>query len=273
MDRLTLSLATLLTCAALPAFAACGSEPYCEIDGGRYQIALPEPQEGKIPAVMFLHGHGGTSEGVLKMQEMVQSFTKAGYAVIAPDGMPRPNGPQSWSFREGSSSRDDFAFLPAVLVDAGARFNLDTEHSVLAGFSAGAFMVNYLACKEPQAFSAYLPISGGFWRPQPESCAGPVRMYHSHGWSDETVPLEGRMLGQGRFIQGDIWAGLELWRETFACETPAPNRIWQQEDLMLREWSCGEGSLRFELFPGGHKVPNGWADRVLDWLALQRLKG
>ncbi len=282
------SVATALSMTAGAGLAACGAQPApCALAGGTYEITLPQGPGGAIPAVMFLHGYGGSGAGVLRMTGMVEALTARGYAVIAPDGAPRPDGPRSWSFLPGLGSRDDFAFLPQVLRDAERRFGIEGDASVLAGFSSGAFMVNYLACAEPGAFAAYLPVSGGFWRPQPTACAGPVRLYHSHGWMDGTVPLEGRALGGGRFLQGDIWAGLELWRETLGCDSHAPETKWQEQDgqLLLRGWSCdvgavgadrgadgaggfdgAGGSLTFELFPGGHRVPPGWADRVLDWL-------
>ncbi|TNJ43941.1 PHB depolymerase family esterase [Phaeobacter sp. B1627] len=301
MVRVIWGVAAALSLTAGAGLAGCGAEPgACRLPGGTYEIVLPPEQTGAIPAVMFLHGHGGSGAGVLRMSAMVETLTARGYAVIAPDGAPRPNGPRSWSFLPELGTRDDFTFLPQVLDDAGRRFDIDVEASVLAGFSSGAFMVNYLACREPDAFAAYLPVSGGFWRPQPATCAGPVRIYHSHGWLDRTVPLEGRVLGGvtggRRFIQGDIWAGLQLWRETLGCDNHTPDAIWrhQEEQLLLRSWSCGSGegsetgaggetgeggaesegreeggsggALTFELFPGGHMVPPGWADRVLDWL-------
>lgn len=263
------SLAGLaLAWVASGAAAGCGPSPEpCEVAGGSYHIVLPQTVEGPVPSVVFLHGHGGSGEGVLRMREMVAAFATAGYAVIAPDGAPRPNGTRSWSFRGDLATRDDFAFLPEVLADAADRYDIDAERSVLAGFSSGAFMVNYLACKTPEAFAAYLPVAGGFWRSMPETCTGPVRLYHSHGWRDGTVPLEGRILGNGRFIQGDIWAGFDLWRQAMGCKSPAPDQAWQEGDLMLREWHCGaKAELRVELFPGGHMVPEGWAERVITWL-------
>ncbi|NIZ14836.1 PHB depolymerase family esterase [Phaeobacter sp. HF9A] len=267
----TVKLATALAALSATtgiAYAGCGAqEAACTLPDGSYEIILPADHDAPVPAVMFLHGHGGSAKGVMRMSTMIESLMARGYAVIAPNGTAQDDGPQGWNFMPGSAGRDDFAFLPEVLEDAATRFDIDPQHSVLAGFSSGAFMVNYLACAEPESFAAYLPVSGGFWRPQPEDCAGPVRLFQSHGWSDQVVPLEGRMFNGGRYIQGDIWAGLELWRDTNHCATHAPDKIWQQEDRMLRQWDCGSGAeITFELHPGGHMVPQGWADRVIDWL-------
>jgi polyhydroxybutyrate depolymerase len=268
MDRMIPLLATIATLTLVEGAAACDTpETACRLDTGSYQIVLPDTPADQTPAIVFLHGHGGSAKNVMNLEQMVTGFTARGYAVIAPNGARGAQGVRSWSFLPEFGGRDDFTFVQDVLKDAVKRFDVDPEHSVLAGFSSGAFMVNYLACRDPDAFTAYLPVAGGFWRPQPKECEGPLRLYHSHGWADRVVPLEGRILGGGRFVQGDIWAGLELWRDTLGCETHAPAEIRQNGDLMMRSWSCGDGAaLTFELFPGGHRVPSGWAGRVVDWL-------
>lgn len=268
------ALAAFLTITLGPHMAqACGSGEPCETENGTYEIVLPE-QPDSAPVVLFLHGYGSSGRGVLGIKPMVESIKARGYVLIAPDALPRPNGNRSWYFLSGFGPRNDMTFLQEVVEDAADRFNTDREDVVLAGFSAGGFMVNYGACAEPGAFAAYASVAGGFWRPQPETCAGPVRLYHSHGWVDGVVPLEGRPLGGGRFVQGDIWAGLELWREVNGCGSHAPTSKRRDGDLLIRSWDCGAGAeIVFELFPQGHQVPKGWADRMLDWFEMARPEG
>lgn len=249
-----------------PAQAGCAdAASACEIATGSYHIELPQAEAVRGPAVLFLHGHGGSGENALRNRAMVEALLAQGYAVIAPDALPR-RGTRSWTFFPGWEGRDEVGYLQQVAADATARFDLDRDDMVLAGFSAGAFMVNYLACAEPESFAAYAPIAGGFWRPQPESCAGPIRLFHSHGWADSVVPLEGRFLGGGRFQQGDIFAGLELWRVTNGCAEQAPERRWQEGELLRRHWDCGLGAdIEFLLYPQGHQVPGDWARWMVDW--------
>lgn len=252
------------------AVAGCGPEPgeVCNLTGGSYHIVLPEVAEAAQPgpAVLFLHGYGGSGAGSLANQVMVKVLTARGYAVIAPDALPRRGGPRSWTFFPGWQGRDEIAFLQEVAADAAGRFDLDRDTMILAGFSAGGFMVNYLACAAPTAFAGYAPIAGGFWRPQPADCAGEIRLFHSHGWMDSVVPLEGRYLNGGQFQQGDIFAGLELWRDTNGCDDHAPDQRWQAGDVLRRRWDCGAGAdIELLLFPGGHQVPSWWSDQLLDW--------
>jgi polyhydroxybutyrate depolymerase len=250
--------------------AACGPQSgACEISQGSYHIELPlraDSEAATLPAVLFLHGYGGSGEGSLRNKAMVRGLTERGYAVIAPDALPRREGRRSWSFFPGWQGRDEGVFLQQVAQDAADRFGLDRDEMVLSGFSAGAFMVNYLACTAPEAFAAYAPVSGGCWRPQPEGCVGAVRLFHSHGWTDAVVPLEGRFLGDGQFQQGDIFAGLELWRVTNQCAGQAPDTRWRDETVLRRRWACGPGAdIEFVLFPEGHQVPNKWPGWMLDW--------
>ncbi|WP_254604106.1 hypothetical protein [Leisingera sp. ANG59] len=141
---------------------------------------------------------------------------------------------------------------------------------MLAGFSVGTFLVHYLACRDPAGFAAYAPVSGAFWRPQPERCTGPVRLLQVHGWRDEVVPLEGRVLGGGRFEQGDVFAALEAWREANGCASHAPGRAWSTNGLLRRRWDCGPGAgIDLVLFDGGHTVPKGWAGLIADWFEDQ----
>ncbi|WP_052257725.1 alpha/beta fold hydrolase [Leisingera sp. ANG-DT] len=272
--RKAAAAAALAAVCGSAAMAECGAEAgACSIEEGQYQIVLPDPAgaEGAVPVVMFLHGYGGSSSSVLRNRTLVAGLTQRGYAVIAPEGLRRDgSGPQSWGFGPFTGGRDEGAFFAAVLADAAEQFGTSRSQTVLAGFSAGAFMVHYLACRDPAAFAAYAPVSGAFWRPQPERCNGPVRLLQVHGWRDEVVPLEGRILGGGRFEQGDVFAALEVWREANACTSHAPDRAWSADGLMRRRWDCGPGAdIELVLFDGGHTLPKSWAELMAEWFEDQ----
>lgn len=261
-----LALALLATSAQ----AGCGDDgAACKLADGEYHIALPPNPVASPPVVMFLHGAGGNGANVINNRGMVGALLRRGYAVIAPTGSRSFRGRENtnWVFYPGWKGRNESEFLQHVVGDAAARFGVDRRRVLLTGFSAGGFMVNYLACATPRAFAAYAPVSGGFWRPHPAACGGPVKLFHTHGWSDRTVPIEGRELGNGRFVQGDVFAGLEIWRQANGCAGHDPTGYSETGQFWRRKWTgCMPGSaLEFALFPGGHGVPSGWADMVLDW--------
>jgi polyhydroxybutyrate depolymerase len=254
-----------------PALAECAGEAGpCTIATGTYNLRLPEGAAESVPALMFLHGWGGSGDGTMDNTGMVETVLARGFAVIAPDGMPREGrAGRSWSFHPDlPAARDETAFLKAVADDAATRFGIDRSRILLGGFSIGGSMVSYLACADPGAFAAYAPVAGSFWRPHPAGCAGPVKLLHTHGWTDVTVPLEGRNLGSGA-SQGDVFQAMQIWRATNGCTRMLPDAFGEDGVFWLRRWTrCTPGSaLEFALHPGAHGVPKGWATLALDWFA------
>lgn len=265
---------------ALPAVAEpCGvPRGECPTEHGFYRLAMPPGNEGgSVPAVMFLHGWGGSSEGVMRNAGMLAELGARGYALIAPEGerTSAQREQKNWAVRDGRNyERDDIAFLREVLDDA-AGHGIDRGRVLLAGFSRGASMVWDVACHAPEMARAYAPVAGAFWEPLPERCEGAVDLFHTHGWSDRTVPLEGRAVAGGTLTQGDTFASLRILRAALGCNPQMPDTAPTsgEDDLWLRNWShCPGGALDLMLHPGGHRLPDGWLGRALDWFEA-RLAG
>ena len=152
--------------------AACGaSDEPCKVPLGAYYVAAKPRADGdatKRPAVIFFHGAGGSGAEVLGESSLLRAFVEAGYVAIGPVGLVRPNNSfgTGWSFHPlFSQQRDERAFAHQVLDDAADRFGIDRDKVLMTGFSIGASLVWYMACKEPGLATAYAPIAGGFWRP------------------------------------------------------------------------------------------------------------
>lgn len=256
----------------------CGlGENACQIELGEYNIELPKRSDPnvKIPAMIYFHGAGGSGQRSLKNREMVETFIKRGYAVIAPSGLERPNskfGP-GWSFHpDREKRRDELAFSKAVLDDAARKFNLDRDRILMTGFSIGGSLAWYLACQDPNVAKAFAPVAGAFWRPHPsaEDCSGPVKLLHTHGWVDGTVPLEGRPIGpldNPRIVQGDVFYGLQLMRQVNGCKGLKANKFDTSGRFWKRWWTQCEpnSALQLNLHQGGHSVPKGWASEAINW--------
>jgi polyhydroxybutyrate depolymerase len=268
--RLFAKLLATFTACATSAFASCGTDPNpCTVPLGTYHIALPEtPRAGK-PSVIFLHGAGGKGMDARANTGMSNAMLKRGYALIGADGLPRPGKfGTGWYFHpDFPRKRDEVAFFQQIKQDVASRFGLNPDKILLAGFSVGGSMVSYVACQAPDSFFAYAPIAGSFWRPHPTGCAGPVRLFHTHGWSDGTVPLEGRTIGSVGVTQGDVWHAMEIWRATNGCDLLRPDAFNTKGPFWRRRWDkCANGSaLEFALHAGGHGIPMGWSDMALDW--------
>jgi polyhydroxybutyrate depolymerase len=245
-----------------------GAAAPCKLANGTYHIVLPPDATGPVPAIMLLHGYGGEGVGTIRNTAMVSLMLARGYAVIAPDGQPRDSGAgRSWDFHpDRPATRDETAFLIAVADDAAAKYRIDRDKMLLAGFSIGGSMTSYVACAAPQAFAAYAPVAGSFWRPHPTACAGPVRLLHTHGTADRTVPLLGREIAPG-FVQGNVFEAMEIWRDTNGCPSPAPDKTETLGIYEVQHWDhCAPGTqLAFALHDGGHSIPKGWAKMAIDW--------
>lgn len=259
--------------ASAPAMA-CGDGTACQIGERTYHMAVPDAQPRG--AVIYLHGWGGNGKGALRSRQMVDGFLAHDFAVVAPDGLPRAGGMgRSWAFHPQSAAgqQADIAFLTAVRDDVMARLDLPQNTLILAGFSIGGSMTAYTACAQPTAFAAYAPLGGHFWRPHPIDCAGPVRMLHTHGWTDTTVPLEGRVVNRvpvtdpDAFAQGDVFHAISLWRRENGCVHLRADRFVTDGPYLRRAWDrCDPGTaLELALFPGGHIVPGDWPDLVINW--------
>ncbi|MGX9355554.1 alpha/beta hydrolase family esterase [Roseobacteraceae bacterium S113] len=226
MKHIAAAATLALTCTAPVTAQACSAETPCEVADGEYYIALPESVAGApMPALVYLHGFGGTGAGVFGNRGLVDAVLARGYAFVAPAGMMMEgrNG-ASWSFHPNlPQRRDEISFLHDVRDDLVETHGIDADKIVLTGFSIGGSMTSYLACAAPESFSAYMPLGGSFWRPHPGGCEGDVRLLHTHGWTDGTVPLEGRVLrgsdirDVGALAQGDVFHAMDIWRVTNDC--------------------------------------------------------
>jgi polyhydroxybutyrate depolymerase len=266
--------------ASPPALATEAAQPCgdaknpCVVALGDYHAAVPVKPvaAGETrPAVLFFHGAGGLGTSVLAQTSYLRPFVEAGYVVLGANGLTRPTNAfgTGWSFRpEGPQQRDELAFAKEVLDDATSRFAIDRRRVLVSGFSIGGALVWYLACREPGLGAAYAPLAGGFWRPHPTACAGPIDLLQTHGWRDRTVPLEGRPLRGGELHQGDIFEGLQLWRRVNGCTGVRPDAFETGSVFWRRTWTACESGreISLVLHPSDHDdIPREWAGVARAW--------
>jgi len=258
-------LAALLLALPTVAFAQCGPDAACEIDGGTYHMIVPETVAENAPALIFFHGHNATGQMIFR-GGIKSDFADAGWVVIAPNGTPiQGRQPRRWAGREGSE-RDDVAFTLDVLADAQTKASIDPGRVYVAGFSAGGSMAWLVACNAAEHFAGFASISGALREPNDTSdCPNaPVRFLQIHGFADNQVPFEGRAIRD--WHQGSLWDSLALARAANQCRSH-PDTIEIRERFRCRDWnaSCSNGAIKFCEHDGGHGLPRGWTSLAKDW--------
>ena len=154
----TLSLVLL----ASPHRAACGRRGLwrrrampCRVASGSYHAAAAESRLPPAPrpggAVLPWRRRARVA-ACSSPARICSPFVEAGYVVLGADGLMRPGNAfgTGWSFRpEGPQQRDELAFAREVLADAVQRFGIDRNRILVSGFSIGASLIWYLACRDP----------------------------------------------------------------------------------------------------------------------------
>lgn len=232
---------------------ACGENSDCFVASGDYRILLPSkrPSDKKIPAMIYIHGLGGSSKDVMNRNRMRRVAKELGVALVAVNGRAG-----SWSFPNGverGKVRNEFTYFREVVRDLKKRFPIDGQKIVAAGFSIGASMTWNLACRTPDDYAGFIPLSGTMWRPQPNKCVRPVgEIYHSHGSADRIFPLEGRVVRGKR--QGAILDTFELMAKQDQCTRKVIRETKSRGVKCRYHRNCGGETLRLCLDGGTHEV-------------------
>jgi len=240
---------------------ACGPDTDCRVGERSYRIVMPEG--GAQGAIVFAHGYRGSADAEMRNPALTGLAAELGVAVAAVQAA----GPD-WQLpgAPGSGARaglDETAYFDAVAADMKQRFGIDRTQTVVAGFSSGAMMVWHLACQRGGVYAGYVPMSGTFWEPVPQSCpGGPVNLIHYHGAQDPVVPLAGRQIKDAH--QGDVNAAVEMMARVGGFQ---PVAVAPEEglDCTRREDAAGH-LLELCLFEGKHEMRVGYLVRA--WRAL-----
>jgi polyhydroxybutyrate depolymerase len=270
-----LPLLALLTL-PFPAFAQpqCGGvDAPCALEGGNYNLRLPDDWDGvsERPVLIFYHGHRGTGRPILGNGGLAVDFAANGYILVAPNGVAlQDGGPQSYPARDGSP-RDDVAFTLAVLDDLEARVPVDRDRIYASGFSAGGSMAWLMACEAGDQLAGMVSVAGALRVPNSTDCAGleGLPILQVHGFADLQVPFEGRAIRD--WHQGSLWDSLGYALERNACRTH-PDSVEIGDMFRLRDWnaSCAGAPVRLAVHDGGHGLPRGWTGMARDFFEAQR---
>jgi polyhydroxybutyrate depolymerase len=259
--------ATLLTLLTTPAFA-CGPDTDCQVaDDRTYRYYMPDV-EGPVGAFFHAHGYRGSSNGAMNNAALREMADRLGMAFIAINA-----DADDWNLAHRPSQPDqeeaaEYDYIANVIADVSTRIDLDQDRLISTGFSAGGMMTWTLACGMSETFAGFVPYSGTFWGPVPETCPTPVStVIHIHGLTDTTVPLDGRPIGQAR--QGSVIEAFQMYAAHGGFPDPTQVAFPHGEGCLVTMGET-EGGIALCVFDGGHSYSTTrveWAiEQILDAL-------
>src|SRR3954452_20832629 len=136
--------------------------------------------ERPVPLLVLLHGAGSTGRAMLEL--LGEVVGQAGALVLAPDSAGR-----TWDVIQGGFG-PDVATIDAALAETYARWDVDPQATVLAGFSDGASYALSLGLDNGDCFSHLAAFSPGFMAPSAPRGRPPV--FISHGRADPVLPID-----------------------------------------------------------------------------------
>jgi len=174
---------------------------------GQRHALLREPTRsvagGARPAVLLLHGAGGTARLALGNTGWAELADREGVLLVYPEGTRRDpatppmflQNPQAWNDGSGRGHTartgvDDVGFLAALLDRLVASHDADPARLYVAGFSNGAAMTFRAGAELAGRVAAIGPVAGHCWVTPPVSST-PVPALMIFGGVDPLNPVEG----------------------------------------------------------------------------------
>ncbi|WP_284232105.1 alpha/beta hydrolase family esterase [Arenivirga flava] len=281
------SAATADACTrTLPAGASSIPVPF---GGATYAVPVhvPAGATGELPLVLDLHGSNANGTVQAQISGLAAVADAEGFIVANPSGaigapafaQTLPDGNWGWNvpgvpLTSGTfppdGSRDDVAFLTAVVEAIDAQ-GCVAEGSVFAtGFSGGGRMASALACSRADVFAAVAPVAGlRAGRADPAalatieagSCAPtrPVAVLSFHGTADVVNPYPGNADPRWGYSVAAAAAG---WAALDGCDATPTSTTATATATRIAFAGCAEGGAveYYELAGGGHTWPGTTVD-------------
>lgn len=229
--------------------------------------------DGPIPAVVMLHGAGGTATIAADQTGWDRKAAEAGFIAAFPEGTARDpelppefrRNPRTWNDGSGRghvarAAVNDVAFIQALIETLIRRWGADPAAIFLTGFSNGASLAFRAAAELRDLVAGVAPVAGHCWL-VPESGRLPP-LFYLMGDADPLNPIDG-----GRVLTP--WGGDEThpparrsfdrWSVAAGCATgPTMRREapveWTEATGCARPIRMGIISGQGHVWPGGPRL-------------------
>jgi len=247
--------------------------------GRLYGVYVPEEVSDPAPLVFFLHGGGGSAEGVWA-QEHGRSWRSLadenGFVLVVPEGRADPDNTDAHHWNDcrtdvGSeavrSEVDDVGFLVGLIDEVAKTVPIDPDRVYATGASNGGMMTYRLAIEAGDRFAAVAAVIANL--PDPSECTAsprPIPILIMNGTDDPLMPFDGGCVAGERCERGRVTSTAEtvaFWIDVNgASHEPTVervrNRSWfdgSRVTVYTYEGSAGADVVYYEVEGGGHAVP------------------
>jgi len=230
------------------------------------------PSPGKpTPLVLNIHGLLSSAAQQESWSGMDSVADSENFIVAYPNGA---GSPVSWNAGDCcefvDTSRNDVAFLSALIDDVGRKACIALDRVYATGMSNGGFMSHDLACNLSDRIAAIGPVSGVLGVPPADCMPGrPIPVMEFHGTADPLVPYDGGSPalslwsivypGESPPVFRSVAETITFWRTQDSC-SGAPQQTYSSGDATCETYGGCQGGAVVTLCTiagGGHTWPGG----------------
>lgn len=226
----------------------------------------PSSADRALPAVIVLHGMGGTSQQMEGYFGLDAVADREGFVAVYPQALGGfwgdvrfPDSPEAAKRK----SREDVAFLNVLADELVKKGIADPKRIYLTGVSNGGVMVSTMACLSPRKFAAFAVIVATASVHAREMChsAKPRPLLVMNGTTDPINFWEAEPAEKIGYLGGDDF--FTLWSQLNGCWGREENDLANVDEtdnsrvVLVRPRSCppgGETEL-YRVNGGGHHPP------------------
>jgi polyhydroxybutyrate depolymerase len=242
----------------------------------KYLVHLPpsyNPNQS-WPAVIFLHGGGGSLKGVSK-EGMDKAADRLGFILLAPAGTgPIPDRALTWNSGQWETGEccgyavthniDDVGFISQMIDEVKTKYNIDATRIYATGISNGGMMSYLVGMKLSDKIAAIAPVAPPAI-PSGVEPGRPISVLHVHGTADPCAPYNGGMGGgcmgknSKRFTAQSARQMVDYWIQKDNCPTRGTT-TYQKGNATSVSYGPGTNNTTVEfctLQGGGHAWPDG----------------
>lgn len=197
---------------------------HISVNGGQkrdYLINVPNSYSNNlaVPLMIALHGRSWTAAGFRDLSQINLLSNANNFIVAYPDGLQN-----SWNAGNCCSliGADDVTLISGMIDSISSKYNIDKTRVWALGWSNGGMMAYRLACELSEKVTA-IAIGGAVFAADSCKPAKPVSVFAIHGTDDQTLPIEGYVVGPPPLKSAEKYAGYAGCTSSNATSWSCPN--------------------------------------------------